>query len=165
MTERYRIFSLLVEFVGVIGVILSLVFVGVQIKQANNLARSNSYQNINASFNQSMEVVFTNENLFKVWFKTKGLPTAGLSPGETARLAFIWREIFRTYDSAFFAYKYSTLGEKEWGRMKRKICTNYNRMGVEMWSKVKTNISQSFKDYVEKRCGIKHRISQHWMRP
>ena len=82
------------EFIGAILLLLSLVYVGIQIKQNTAASRAQAINQANSQYGVLMSQIATNESLAKIYrIATEG---GDLGPDETVR--------YTAYLSSFFAF-------------------------------------------------------------
>ena len=119
--------ALIAEIIGGLAIVLSLVFVGFQLQQTNQLNRANTYLQIMENLNQATAEVHSIESTFEAWTDLSENITAGnidaeYSTEQVREIRFVLGQLFRLYDAAFYAREYSMIGEVEWSRMERNIC-------------------------------------------
>jgi hypothetical protein len=55
------------EIVGAFGVIISLVYLALQVRQANAIARTDAYRDMHQDINSILTTITTNPELHKIW--------------------------------------------------------------------------------------------------
>jgi hypothetical protein len=119
--QKLKEYALIAEIVGGIAIVLSLIFVGLQIKQNNELSLANSYRELLSDLNEVQSVMMTDENIHRVWLSFLNGEAETLSQSDYLRLRQTVGSLLRVYESAFYAFNYSQLGLSEWARMQGRI--------------------------------------------
>ena len=98
------------DIVGAVGVIVTLLYLAVQLRQNTRAARSSTIQQISAQMGQNVENVTNNGELAEIFLKaTTG--AAELSATERVRFHGLLLMSFRRLESVFVQY---SLGSIEW---------------------------------------------------
>jgi len=149
--------ALIAEIIGGLAIVLSLVFVGVQLQQTNQLNRANTYLQIMQNLNQASAEIHSIASTYEAWTEFNDNNTAGnvdaeYSNEQVREIRFALGQIFRLYDAAFYAREYSMIGEVEWSRMARNFCRQVDRMG-QFWDNwVRRGLSDGFTNFVDNEC-------------
>ena len=96
------------EVVGVLGIIGSLVFVGLEVRQSAAATRSATAAEFSAGFRELNLVLATNPDLAALVAKYGGDPTQA-SDAEKVQLAGLFRGLFQTWSSVHRQYTNGTL--------------------------------------------------------
>jgi hypothetical protein len=134
------------EGIGILAIVASLVFVGLQLKQSHEIALAEQYQS-RAEATQSLFLsVLESEGRFV----DDGTPLSELSPEdlEVAYITVNWA--WTQYDNHFFQYQAGFLDEESWIGLGRRIERLYSSCEVRFfWEGNKAFYRQSFVEYVE----------------
>ena len=104
------------EIIGLFAVVASLVFVGLQMKQSQEIALSQASQ---ARTGMSVEtIVSTAENPLFISAMTKGRRGEEQSPEEQAATSQYANAILFTYEDQYFQYSNGFLSEERWNGSK-----------------------------------------------
>lgn len=134
------------------AVLITLVFLVIEIRDGTNVTRASMYAGFASGFvnNRTIRVQDPELNRIVLLFTEEG---AELAPEEAQRIAPYLSNIFQLYDAAFFSQRYQVIGELEWERFERNICTNYGRAithGLE--GAISGVVSDEFWLYVTAAC-------------
>lgn len=120
------------EIIGVIAVIVTLAYLAVQIRQNNDLLRSESRQALVTNDVTSLSVNMENADVFAK-FVSKG----ELSAEEQLRMSFIFALDLRNREFEYFQYKNGLLDEETWLAYRHIILVNHaSELGKKWWDKV-----------------------------
>ena len=94
----------LIEYIGIISLVISLVFVGYEIRQNTNVARSEAYQQFNlAAASHDLETA-TDERLSKIRAKlTEGVNPQDLPTDEQVTIASYYNAIVRIWAGLYYS--------------------------------------------------------------
>ena len=113
------------QFLASVGVILSLIFVGVQIQQSREIAIAEIYQQRTALLLQSWSFAVPAETEFRAWMKDRaGEP---LNPDEKYALTTRYAARIAYWENNHFQYQIGLLPEEQWEASKNSIRGQANR--------------------------------------
>ena len=137
------------EFVGGIGVIVSLVFVGIQIRQNTNSIKGQSELDLNQRYAELHGRANVSDELPRIWDKAINNPNE-LSEEEIRRARWLIAEHFLIYEGAFHLYRRGGISEETW-RVKMAFMKNIleNRIYREWWEGRMTPMTEEFRRYVD----------------
>ncbi len=137
------------QIVGVVLVLASLVFVGLQMRQNTKAVRASTSQAHAASYQDLVGRVYESAELTEIW--TKGFTTPeALSDNERMRFLLIMAATFRFWDATFNQYRDGQLPEAHWKSMERMILDGGLTPGVKMfWELRKSTLSPEFRAWYD----------------
>jgi len=144
--------ALIAEIIGGLAVVLSLVFVGRELNQSNALNRAATYQSMMVSLNEAIRPVYEDAEMTPLWIASQTGRIDELTEAERGRVRQVIIAMFRLYDSAFYSYEYSTLGQSEWSRIEAQVCRQRRFMTDLTWTAIRNTISDSFNELIEAKC-------------
>ena len=128
MKERLQEYALIAEIVSAVAIVISLLFVGFQIRENTTSNYALSYDQLlagtiewNLSFANNPDTIAA----FLAWADSND-PVASLDPIEADRGARIAQSIGQLYERAYFARFYGRLADNEWARYHTRICDFFN---------------------------------------
>ena len=144
MPNKYRI---IVELTSVVAIILSLVFLGLEVKQSNQLAKAEIRQALNVTDMEVYKVQMEEDIIAKALYKTnKNIP---IDDYEEYQLDEFQRFNFRDFDNSFYQYRIGLFDENVWFAYRRIIKSllmqNYIMI---MWGNSNQSFSIEFQDEV-----------------
>lgn len=101
------------QILGAIGVIASLIYVAVQIRNNARAVRAAAYQQLSAAMASSWETLANNGESISIMLRG-GDDFDSLGRIEKARFRLWLMAYARKYENAWFQYKIGTLREKDW---------------------------------------------------
>jgi len=120
------------EIISSIAVIISLIYLAIQIRQNTDAERTTTYQSIVSDFgalNISMASTPELSDMF-----VRGLEDFNqFKPAERARISQAFFQCFRYFENMFYQHHRGYLDEEIWTGWKRLILTYYSRPGFQTW--------------------------------
>ena len=139
------------EFIGSIGVIVSLIYVGLQIRQNTETTRDLAAQSLTATHSDANALIAESGDLAAIL--QKGFLTPE-SLDETEQLLFN-AFFFAAYNQFDFAYRRHLAGkldDESWRKMETEIPTFLHLKGPRAWwEKDKVRFSPKFVTYVDNK--------------
>ena len=144
MPNNYRI---IVELTSVVAIILSLVFLALEVKQSNQLAKAEIRQALNVTDMEVYKVQMEEDIIAKALYKiNKNIP---IDDYEEYQLNEFQRFNFRDFDNSFYQYRIGLFDENVWFAYRRIIKSllteNYIML---MWGNSNQSFSIEFQDEV-----------------
>ena len=115
--------SAIAEIFGAIAIVISLIFVGIQIKQNTAATYAASYDRL-LSDHMSLSIAEANNPEMLAasnYFVASDLPDSE-NDLQYQQGRASWMTVGRIYERAYFAHQYHQLGQEEWGRYQRQMC-------------------------------------------
>ena len=136
------------EVVGAVGVIATLGYLAVQIRQNTRSIRSSAYQSAVSSSVQIAADIATAESLSDVW--AKGVfeyPT--LTRAERFRFNNLAYSIFRSYENLWYQYQQGAIETDLWTGFRNMLVRDIETPGfVAFWESQQSIFSPEFRRYV-----------------
>ena len=144
MPNNYRI---IVELTSVVAIIFSLVFLALEVKQSNQLAKAEIRQALNVTDMEVYKVQMEEDIIAKALYKiNKNIP---IDDYEEYQLNEFQRFNFRDFDNSFYQYRIGLFDENVWFAYRRIIKSllteNYIML---MWRNSNQSFSIEFQDEV-----------------
>lgn len=140
----------LAEIASGVAVVITLVILVGGISDNTSATRASVYQDLMGELNDFNLAFADNSELSTEWLNHFQPDWEGLSGELGSRIVMLNRVMFRTYDSAFHSYRTGNLGETQWQRFARVICTNLEM--EELWTETAIVLSDDFVEYAETLC-------------
>ena len=144
MPNKYRI---IVELTSVIAIILSLIFLALEVKQSNQLAKAEIRQALNVTDMEVYKVQMEEDIIAKALYKiNKNIP---IDDYEEYQLNEFQRFNFRDFDNSFYQYRIGLFDENVWFAYRRiiKSLLTENYIMI-MWGNSNQSFSIEFQDEV-----------------
>lgn len=145
------------QLLASIGVILSLIFVGVQIRQSRDIAIADIYQQRTALLLDNFYVDVPAETEFRAFMKERaGEP---LDPDEEYALTNRYAARIAYWENNHFQYQIGLLPEEQWEASKNSIRGQASQQAfLDTWESERFQLRSSFADEVD---GILDEAANH----
>jgi len=122
--------ALVAEIAGGIAVVLTLLFLALQVRENSNLIRANAFaENMQSVIDWRIAAV-SNEPAVEVISDR-----FSYSDPDALRASFWFQTLWNIYEKSFYSYQYGLIGEAEWERFEFNICSNYRiEMANNTWN-------------------------------
>ena len=141
------------EILGGIAVLVSLVFLIMEIQENTAVSKAATYQQLTGQALELMLEGSRNPELSSAIrkFSVEGIESLG---EEDAFRYFLWsRAGWRHFENAYFQHQHGVLGDNEWRTYLLQTCANYRLEGAEFWETAhKDNLDPGFAAKVKESC-------------
>ena len=142
------------EFVGAIGVVISLVYLAAQIRQNTRTVKSSAHQGMVHTLDSLMLTLATSPDLARIWTKAQA-GESSLSPEEEIRLWSFINRVFGTWENVFFQRKHGLVDDEMWetwgtGFVRWARTRPYQRF----WQEERETFIPEFRKYVDERFAL-----------
>jgi hypothetical protein len=139
----------LAQVVGVLAVMASLVFVGMEVRQNSAITRAQVHQQLSDTFTSYLETLASHAGIVAAGTDSK----AGLSrmtDDELLQFSFLMAGLFKIWENAFYQYKSGFLDERAWRSNVTWMLAWFHLPGVQTWWSVRKDLfSLEFQALVE----------------
>lgn len=138
MDINWEIVAVISEFVGAVAVVVSLIYVAVQLRQNTRLMRTTAKQNLTESTQQMIYQAGQNAD---IWVKlTSGVEPS--TPEEDARMSLLVRAMLRGFESQCYHNEAGLLEDDEWGALRKAMRDLCALPGInKYWQELKPHMS------------------------
>ncbi len=138
------------ELIGGIAVVISLVYLAVQIRQNTQTVRASAYQSILAVSVQARLMVAQDPLLCRRMLE--GLrDSEKLTDEEKAQLRQTISAMLRLFENVFFQYRRSMVEEQIWESWRAAMIAMFSRPDVqEWWPSTRAFFHQEFREFLER---------------
>ena len=155
MNEKLQKWSLIAEIVGGFAVVVSLIFLIIEVRENSELTRTAAYQQEIRNFNDWRNNIMSSPDQVRVfgrWARREEIPNQQTDDGML--LTLLLQNLFTSLESGFYSRDAQILGESEWDRVHRSICYEYQRaVGEESyWRIISPRLSSRFLSYMATDC-------------
>ena len=142
-------FANIAEIIGAIAVVVSLVYVGYQIKQNTNAVRSSVHQSLIDHVTATEGLVLTDEHLAEILIKADS-HASDLTPTERLRLEKYITLEFVNWENAFLNWRLGLLDDRVWRVWDRSNHPSPDMQSYfDFWSQNRGWFDESFAEYVD----------------
>ena len=139
----------ILQILGGIGVIASIVYTGYQIRGNTRALRAAAYQNVSQSFTSLWSSLFADPQILDLILRS-GDDFQSLTRIEKAQVRFATMTFMRTYENAYFQYKIGILQDQDWAASVGDLEGNLSRpCGPMIWQLVRDCSGADFRAVVD----------------
>jgi len=120
------------EIIGALAVVISLVYLAIQIRSNTEAERTSTYQSIVSDFGAMNNTMASTPELSHLFVQAME-NYHQLSSDQKARISQIFFQCFRFFENMFYQNKKGYLDEEVWIGWKRLMLTYYSRPGFQTW--------------------------------
>jgi len=137
------------EFISSIAVLVSLIYLALQIKKSTETARTSTYHSIVSDFGAMNQTLATAPELAQLYVRAlEEFET--LDTGEKARISQLFYLTFRSFENMFYQHQKGYLDEDVWIGWEKLMVTYFRREGFQTWWAMRREVfSQSFVAFLE----------------
>ena len=137
------------DFLGSIGVLISLIYLALQIKKSTETERSATYRAIVADFGQLNQSMATDPEL-TVLFARALEDFDAADPSDKARVSQVFYMTFRYFENMYYQHRRGYLEAELWTGWKRLMLTYHSRPGFQSWWRLRRAVfSEPFVQFLE----------------
>lgn len=141
------------EIVAAIGVVVGLVFLGLEVRENTEITRAATYDASIVRLNEWRTQVVRDPDVSRLYLAYTEATTGALNAEDAFRLQVLLTSLWGVYETAFYSRDYGLLGESEWGRFAVQIC-EHRGLNLPVWDDiVAPRITTPFLGFVEESCG------------
>jgi hypothetical protein len=138
------------DFIGGIGVVATLLYLAVQVRQNSKSVRSASAQAMLSALSQTITTIGASHR--SAWVFTKGqLDPDGLSEDEAAQFAHQILGWFRVIEQAFYQHRLGGLDSDLWNGYVAQVDSLVQSPGVQRWWSVRGPVFHAeFREFIDR---------------
>jgi hypothetical protein len=138
------------DFIGGVGVIITLAYLATQIRRNTQEIRAASLDSIVASHMEFQRSVWSDPVLNKLWFDGYTGKTAELPEEDSRRFLFMLISCARHWERAYHRARGGTLDETSWSGIHRELAAVFASAGAKVyWQLIKGIFPLDFVDFAE----------------
>ena len=137
------------EIVSGVAVVITLVFLIVEVRGNSDLIRANAFNRSMESLNELRMLIATDEENLAVMREHWGIDSE-----DELRRQLLVVSLWSIYEKTYYSQKYGLVGQAEWERFDTRIC-RYIEIREDYWRfNVSVFLTEEFRNYVIDRCSI-----------
>jgi hypothetical protein len=141
----------LAEAIAAVAVVVSIVYLALQIRQNTNAVRAASYQEVARGVADFQTMLAQNEGLADVYIRGINDP-AQLSANEELRFEMVLGQLFSRYDVAYYLYDQDLIDDRAMQPFTRFILALLESPGItEYWKEAQHFFSNPMRDYLNQQ--------------
>ena len=135
------------EVAGAVGVIVTLLYLSIQIRQNSKMMKANSKQSISDA---SQQLLYRMVDEAEVMENCISNDDSNLTPVEHRKAWFLFRAMLRGYESQIYQHEVGLLDDAEWAYLKRVILETTSYSGFDLlWPELSGVVSDSLRNIIE----------------
>ena len=147
--------------VGAVGVVLSLCYVAVQIRQNWKVARAATVHGVNTSIANAWRP-FADSSNASIYLKGI-VGIASLSPEERVHFFALMHVVAKTWEDTWFQWRAGTLADKYWGGQQNQFLDIFSQPGPQQyWALRKHWFDVDFREYLENALNAHEATHMHY---
>ena len=140
----------LAEIVGVFAIVVSLVYLALQVRQNNRHTRLESVHAISTEFNTFYDMLASNGELADI-FNRGIVDLQSLDATEQVRFTFVITRILRTWHEQYFQWREGAMDDEFWHTWEALLSDAVQYAGLqEIWSRRRHQYTENFQALVDK---------------
>ena len=152
--QNLQKWALIAEIVGGIAVLVTLLFLIVEVRENSAVIRASAYGQTTDMLNDWRLLGASDPELtalFREYFNGR---MSTLNEVEVQQMYFFLATLWGTYENAYFARQYDILGSEEWSRILVQACEQYRVAEPQnIWNGLSNLLSTEFHRYIPTECG------------
>ena len=139
----------ILEFIGILGIIGSVVFVGIEVRQNSSIARAASYQSYIYGFTQLNLAQVTDDELNSLMVRIeKGASTSDLTPEQRRKIVFFYITLLRQWEGLYRSVNEGILPDEMLTIVGAGHLLSYPAF-IEVWPEVRPLFTEDFARFVD----------------
>ena len=144
-----EIVQIVTNIIGTIAVVLTVVYLAVQIRASTKATYSQTYQTAVAALGDMAAIVGESKEKSRMYADGMADPDK-LDADEYLQFAYLGISLFRKYENACFQYKSGMIDDEFWDGHRDNLLWFFHRPGTQRWWKERRlGFSKSFREYLE----------------
>ena len=155
--ERIRDWAHVAEIISGVAVLITLIFLILEIRGNSDLIRANTFnRSIESLIDYRMQIASNEESLRAMtehW---------GIDNPDLLRRQLLVVNLWSIYEKTYFSQQYGLVGPAEWERFESRICGYVSQEdGLKFWSENVANfMTDEFRDYVTSYCEVGAKVPE-----
>jgi hypothetical protein len=153
MNQKLSDWASIAEIFASIAVVMTLIMLIIGVRENTEVVRANSYNDLLSNVDDQAHVILESERLTRIWRLYLQREIDTLTDDERFTLLLLLRSTYRTFEKAYFAYQYGTVGPLEYSRFDDQACNHFDRIGADLWIQVSEVLNRDYRTHVQELCG------------
>jgi hypothetical protein len=137
------------ESVGAFGVVASLLYVGLQVRQNTRSVRAATYETLARSSGEFLSPLVEDPELASR-FEAALADWASIDAAERAQVNYLFIQLFRLWENAFFQRQAGTLEPTLWEAWRHVMVSYFHQPGIQAWWPARRSAySSTFREFLE----------------
>lgn len=138
------------EFVGAIGVIASLIYVGLEVRRNTKALRAQAHETVVSGYMDSIQVFSAHAETVAKSFQSTYEEFQNFSDAEKLIFFGTVFGFFKHFEQIHAQYRQGLIGNEDWDAWSEHIRMQFHQPGTQWWWKLRrTAFAKSFRDYLD----------------
>ena len=144
-----EILDTLTRVIGAMAVIITVIYLAVQIKRNTRATHSQTYQFATQALAEFATTVGQNKETARIFATGMASPNK-LNENEYHQFAYLGVGLIRRYENVFFQHQSGLIDDDFWCGHRENLLWFYHQPGFQkMWKERRLGFSNSFRDFLE----------------
>jgi len=141
--------QVIAEAIGALAVMLSVVYLAIQVKRNTSATYSQTYQAATSSFAEMAAIVGASKETARVF--TLGMSDPGeLDESEYSQFAYLAISLLRRFENIYFQHQSGMINDDFWTGHSDNLLWFYHQPGFQkMWQERRYAFSEGFREFVD----------------
>ena len=149
---KLKEWALAAEVFSALAVFVTLIVLLLEVRAGNELTRVASFQDVLLDYNHQRYEMLDNPELVKLVMESNSGVYPEWGTLEAYQLRLIFTNDFNTFDIAFSSYNAGILGEPEWARIRRPVCSLSQLLPEAYKREIYLRMTDDAVTYLEEGC-------------
>jgi hypothetical protein len=142
--------NIVFQIVGTLGVIASLIFVGLQVRQNTKATRVQVQENMTSGYISVAQILIDNAEVFTRGIAATRESFASFSDAEKMIYFSLIFSIFKHFENIYSQRERGFIDQESWAAWSEHMLMYFNQPGVKMWWEWRRgNFNPRFRSFVE----------------
>jgi len=138
------------NFAGAIGVIASLIYVGLEVRRNTKALRAQAYETVVSGYMDSISVISEHADVVAKCFKASYEEFRNYPDGERTIFFAAIIGFFKHFEQIHAQYRQGLIGDQEWDSWSEHIRMEFHQPGVQWWWKLRrSSFVKPFREYLD----------------
>jgi len=153
MNQKLSDWASIAEIISGIAVLVTLVFLVLEIRAGTNATRASMYGDILDSLVENRTLRIEDSELDSLVQQFLAGDLREIDAARRSKLITYLQNTYQLYEKAYYSREYGVIGISEWSRFERIVCNNYSRaVAVDLANQIGPIVSEPFWQYVVETC-------------
>jgi len=138
------------EFVGAIGVVASLIYVGLEVRRNTKALRAQAQETVVSGYMQSINMISEHADVMAKCFRSSYEEFRAYPEGEKTIFFGVVFGFFKHFEQIHAQYRRGLIDDQEWDSWSEHIRMQFHQPGPQWWWTMRrTSFVESFREYLE----------------
>ena len=138
------------ELIGALGVIASLIYVGLEVRRNTKALRAQAYETVVTGYMQIVQVMADHADTIAKGFKSSYEEFINFTDAEKAIIFGYFYSFFKHFEQIHAQYKQGLISKNEWDAWNVHIRMQFHQPGIQWWWQLRrTSFSEPFRIYLD----------------